>query len=259
MKDLWPLIQQDIAGVIAADALLSTRQVIMVEPGDVESVLDSKVQAAIGLGADGHPGVGFLVLPIEQATDESVSLPGGPLKLTITIQVVENVIVNQGPRGTTIPARVWLMHAERLLKLYTPVGLAQSLVPANPVIHEFTPDRDANLRVGQAEFTAHEADFRPFLRVNRPQIAVSGPGVSPVSPNNYQLAPGASALITVTAPDADPGQIYYTTDNSHPYQGNAAATPYTIPVNITGPCLFRVRAFAHNKAGSDTAAANFFP
>jgi hypothetical protein len=151
---------------------------------------------------------------------------------------------------------VWVAAAEKLLKLYTPVGLTQNLIPATPVIYEFTPDRDENLRVGQLKFTALEADFRPFLRVNRPQIAVAGPVPSPGAPNSYQLT--VPATMSVSAPDADPGAIYYTTDGSHPYQGNPTAQVYNGPVTITQPCLFRVRAFAHGKAGSDTAAANLW-
>jgi len=103
-------------------------------------------------------------------------------------------------------------------------------------------------------FYANEADFRPWFKVNRPQISVSGAGVSPASPNSYQLT--GTATVTVTAPGAD--TIFYTTDGSHPYEGNAAAQPYTAPVQIVGPGLFRARAFARGSAGSDTAAANFF-
>jgi hypothetical protein len=263
-KDLWPAIQRDILGCLQADPFIGTRQGQSVEPGDVESVIATKVQKAIGAGLDGRVGVGFLVLPIEEASDENASMPGGPLKLTIRVRFVENVVFNHGPNGTNTPIRIYAACGVKLLKLYTPVGLTQSLVPANPVIYEFTPDRDNNLRVGQLKFHASEADFRPFIRVSRPQILCSGALASAANPNSYQLALSqveglaAGATVTVTAPDADPGQIYYTTDNSHPYQGNAAAQVYNGPVTITQPCLFRVRAFGRNKTGSDTAAANFY-
>ena len=254
-RDLWPLIQQDILGALAADYLIGTRKGVPVEPGDAEDALDRKVQFAIGIGLDGKVGVGFLVLPIEQATDENANLPGGPLKLTIRVQFVENVTLNRGPRGTGLPCRIWVAWAEKILKLYTPVGLTQSLVPGSPTISEFTPDKDANLRVGQVEFQASEADFRPFLRVNRPQIVVTGSvQASASNPNSYQLT--GTALATVTA--AAGATVYFTTDGSHPYAGNAAAEIYSGPVPITAECLFRCRAFITGQSGSDTAAANFW-
>lgn len=253
-QDLWPLLQRDILGAIQADDFLGTRQGVLVEPGDIDSVINSKLAQAIGPGWDGKNGVGFLVWPMEKAEDENPSLPGGPLKLTIRIQWVENVLLNHSATGTQTPIRVYAAWTEKLLKLYTPVGLTQNLVPARPVISEFTDHTQKNLRVGLVEFTAIEADFRPFQRVNRPVLSVTG--VPSVAANSYQLTGPATATVTVTAPDA--GTIFYTTDGSHPYAGNAAAMPYTAPVTITQPCLFRARGFARGKAGSDTAAANFW-
>lgn len=251
-KDLWPLIQQDVLGALSAHQFIGNRVGVAVEPGDVAGSLDRKVQTAIGPGLDGRQGVGFLVLPIEQASDDNSSMPGGPLKLTITVQFVENVVINRGPRGTGLPCRIWIALAEKALKLYTPVGLTQNFVPASPVIHEFTPDKDSDLRVGQVEFSAVEADFTPFQKVNRPQISVVGVQAL-ACPGAYQLA--GPATVTVTAPDAD--TLYYTTDGSHPYDRNAAATIYAGPVTITDSCLFRVRGFARGKHASDVAAANF--
>ena len=254
-QDLWPLLQRDLLGAIQADDFLGTRQGVLVEPGDVDSVINTKLAKAIGAGLDGKNGAGFLVLPIEKADDDNVALPGGPLKLTIRIQWVENVIINHSATGTNTPIRVYAAWTEKLLKLYTPVGLTQNLIPAKPVISEFTDNTNKNLRAGLVEFTAIEADFKPFQRVNRPQISVSGSvAASLASAANYQLLGPAS--VAVTAPEAD--IIFYTTDSSHPYAGNAAATLYTAPVTITQPCLFRARAFARGKSGSDTAAANFW-
>lgn len=259
-QDLWPLIQQDILGCLQADTLLGTRKGVAIEPGDVADALDSKVDAALGLGPDGKLGVGYLVLPIEEASDDNANMPGGPLKLTIIVQFVENVIMNRGPRGTRddagkpIPCRVWTALAEKVLKLYTPVGLTQSLVPSLPTIYEFTPDRGDNLRVGQVKFTAAEADFKPFIRTPRPQIIVTGSVIAAPQPNSYQLTGPATVTVTMGA-DA----IWYTTDGSHPREGNPTALQYAgAPVTITQPCLFRVRAFTRNQTGSDTAAANLW-
>ncbi len=243
--DLWPLIQQDLLNTLAADDFLGTRKFVAVEPGDVESALDTKVLTVTGIGSDSKIGVGGLILPIEEASDDNANLPGGPLKLSIRIQWVENVVLNRSARGTNLPCRCWVAATEKLLKLYTPVGLTQCLVPASSVISEFTPDRDNNLRVGQLSFFAMEADFTPFNRVSRPQITVAGGG--------YPYA------VTVT-PAAIAANTYYTTDGSHPWSGNAQAQLYTAPVNIPAACLFRCRSFpgpGQNTVASDTNAWNF--
>jgi hypothetical protein len=253
-SDLWPLVQHDLLGCLQADAFLGTRTGLALEPGDVADTLARKIQSAVGPGLDGKSGVGFLVLPIEEAGDPNPNLPGGPLQLGLRVRFVENVTLNRGPRGTQIPCRVWTAVAEKVLKLYTPVGLTQSLVPANPVIHEFTPDDEASLRVGQLAFVAAEADFTPFQRLNRPLLTVTGAAGPPANPNAFLLT--GPAIVAVSAPGAD--AIYFTTDGSHPWAGNAAAQPYSVPVAIAQPCLFRARAFARAKTGSDTAALNFY-
>ena len=242
--DLWPLLQSDLLGVLLADDFIGTRAGLAVEPGAVESVVNTKLAKAVGAGRDGRVGVGFLVLPVERAEDDNPSLPGGPLKLTLTIQFVEHVTLNQAATGTRFPIRIYAARAAKILKLYTPVGFTQSLVPANPVISEFTNHTNKALRVGQVTFTALEADEMPLHRINRPQLAVSGTSFP--------------YTITVTAPEA--AAIYYTLDGSHPYAGNPTAVLYTGPVSVTESCLFRARAFGalETQLPSDTAA-KYFP
>ena len=240
--DLWPAIQADILGVLKADAFIGARPGIAVEPGDIQSVIDMKITKMIGQGSDNKVGAGFLVLPIERAEDEDISSPLSPLKLTITIDFVENVTLNQSDSGTQKPIRIYAARAARLLKLYTPVGFTQSLVAQNPVISEFTDDKNKALRVGRIEFLAREADGIPLVRLNRPNIQVSGSALPYV--------------VTVSQPVAD--RVYYTLDGSHPYDGNPQAILYSGPVTVTDGGMFRARAFGpagdFNTIGSDTAA-----
>ncbi|HSY18242.1 MAG TPA: chitobiase/beta-hexosaminidase C-terminal domain-containing protein [Candidatus Acidoferrales bacterium] len=254
-QDLWPLLQADINNLLQADDLIGSRPGIIVEPGDIQSVIDAKLARVIGAGTDGKLGVGYLTLPIERATDENPNIPGSPLKLTLTIDFVENVIINQSANGTKIPIRIYAARAAKILKLYTPVGFTQSLVPATPVISEFTDDKSKSLRVGRVEFTAYEADDAPMRRLDRPQIGVTG-DVTQLSNLRCQINSG-QPLATVTQPAAT--NIFYTLDGSHPFERNPAATLYTGPVTITGPCLFRCRAFGtgDQQLASDTAAKNF--
>lgn len=254
-QDLWPLLQADINNLLQADDLIGSRPGVIVEPGEPESNINAKLARVVGVGVDGKLGVGYLTLPIERAVDENPNLPGGPLKLTLTVDFVENVIINQSANGTKIPIRIYAARASKILKLYTPVGFTQSLIPANPVISEFTDDKNKTLRVGRVEFTAYEADDAPMRRLDRPQITVSG-NVTQLSDIRYQIT-GPSVTLAIT--QAAAAQIFYTLDGSHPFARNTAATLYTGPVAITGPCLFRCRAFGtgDQQLASDTAAKNF--
>jgi hypothetical protein len=247
--DLWPLIQADLLACLQADAFFAGRPGVLIEPGSPEQVLTAKVNAALAQGTDGKCGAGFLVLPIEEAHDDHANLPLGPLKMPVRVQFVENVVVNRGPRGTGIPIRVYAARAEKVLKLYWPVFLAKGLRPQNPVISEFTPERDENLRVGQLNFEAEEDDNTQLIKLPRPQI----------TPNDGQGNGGAHPqTVTITA-GGGATAIYYTLDNSHPWSGNPAATLYTSPFNVSTACLVRARAFAAGVLylGSDTAAVSF--
>ena len=243
--DLWPLIQADILGVLAADEFIGARPGVLLEPGDIDSVINTKLAKTVGAGSDGKLGVGYLVLPIERAEDEDISNPFGPLKLTLTIQFVENVTINNSATGTGVPIRIYAARAQKILKLYTPVGLTQNFVSQSPVISYFTDDKNKALRVGMIEFTAREADSVPLQRLNRPQLTVAG----------------SAYPYTVTVVQSQADSIYYTTDGSHPYAGNPQAKLYSAPVTVTEACLFRARAFGvdgdFNTIASDTAAQNF--
>ena len=239
--DLWPAIQADIFGVVSADPVLGNRAGVLVEPGDLASNIQTKITKVIGAGLDGKNGVGFLVRAIEHASDENPSVPFGPLKLSIVIQWCENVAVNNAPNGTGVPIRVYAALTAKILKLYTPVGLTTSLVPADPVIAEFTDPDLKNIRVGQVEFHAMEADFKPMNRLPRPQITFTG--------SAYPYT------VMVSAPNAQ--TIYYTLDGSHPYAGNPQAFIYSAPVQVTQCGMFRARAFAPGYVASDTQAQSF--
>ncbi|HEV2692098.1 MAG TPA: FN3 associated domain-containing protein [Verrucomicrobiae bacterium] len=254
-QDLWPLLQADINSMLSADELIGSRVGVVVEPGDTVSKIDAKLAQIVGAGTDGKLGVGFMTLPIERAVDENPNIPGGPLKLTITIDFVENVILNQSATGTQIPIRIYAARAAKILKLYTPVGLTQSLVPATPTISEFTDDKNKSLRIGRVEFYAIEADDAPMRRLDRPQIVIAGPA-NKISDIRYQLA-GNGVTVTINQPQAT--KIFYTTDGTHPYEGNHTAKLYAGPVPIAEPCLFRCRAFGNGdcQLASDTAAKNF--
>lgn len=246
MKNLTPLLQHDILGMFLADPVFAARPFVALEPQWSESEIQKEVAAVMGQGTDGLAGVGGIILPIINATDDDVSNPFGPLKWDIYVELVSNVEINLGAAGTGVPVRAFGRRGAHLLKLYTPVGFTQSLVAASPCIHEYNDPDNPGVRIVELHFTAREADDEIQFRVNRPQITVSG----------------ADYPFTVTvAGDSNTSTLWWTIDNSHPRLGNPSAKLYTQPVVIAGPCLFRVRAFGpddnENIFGSDTAAQNF--
>jgi hypothetical protein len=247
-SDLWPLIQQDVLGCLSSDAFLAGLPGVVIEPGATESVVNAAVTKALGPQANGRSGAGYLVLPVEQATDDNANMPLGPLKMPVTIQFVENVIVNNGPRGTGIPIRVYAARAAKVLKLYWPVFLGKPFKPRNPVITEFTPQRDENLRVGQLNFETEEDDNTQLLKLPRPNI----------QPNDGQGNGGAPPQ-TVTITCAGATAIYYTLDNSHPWSGNPTAALYSGPFPVSAAGMVRARGFAAGVQyiGSDTASVSF--
>ena len=246
--DLWPLIQRDLLACLQADAFLAGLPGMLIEPGAPEATVQAAVTKVLGPQPNGRSGAGYLVLPVEQAFDDNPNLPLGPLKMPVTIQFVENVVVNRGPRGTNIPIRVYAARAEKVLKLYWPVFLGKPFKPRHPVITEFTPQRDETLRVGQLNFETEEDDNTQVLKLPRPNL----------QPNDGQGNSGAHPqTVTITCPGST--AIYYTLDNSHPWSGNPAAVLYSAPFTVAAAGLVRARGFAAGVQylGSDTAAVSF--
>ena len=265
---------QDVYSLVANDAVLGQRPWRLIEPGTVQSALDANVDmVTMAPGADGKVGVGGFILPIEEGVDANPSVPFGPLKLPIIIELYENTTLNNGPHGTKIAIRRWANRC-RVLKLNTPVLLTNSFMPQNPCISIFQPfsmkngsNIFENHRGAAARFWAVEADDEFIQRLNRPSIAIEGDIVQ-LSSGRIYIASG-QPMVTLTAPgEAD--AIYYTMDGSPPWPGKAAsadgkfkAIPSSATVYdgnafpITAPCMLRVRSIKAGYVDSDTAAVNF--
>ena len=173
-----------------------------------------------------------------------IRFPGGIGVGGILTPITDTVRWTSAP----VPLRVYAARAEKVLKLYTPVGFTQALVPANPVIAHFTSDQDANLRMGRVSFRATEADGTPLNKLPRPVI----------TPNDGQgNGGGHPQTVTIMCPGAT--AIYYTLDYSHPWAGNPTAVLYSAPFSMTTAGMVRARGFAAGAQfiGSDTAAVAF--
>lgn len=270
------MIMADVFSLVLNDQVLGLRPWRLIEPGTVQSELDANLDlVTMTPGADGKIGVGGFVLPIEEGYDANPNIPFGPLKLPIIVELYENTTLNNGPRGTRIAIRRWANRC-RVLKLNTPVLLANSFTPQSPCINIFQPftmkngqNIFENHRGAAARFWATEADDENIQRLNRPSIAVEG-SIQQTGPYTIKVNAFPVTLLISggTAPDGSAADaLYWTTDGSPPWPGKPAsgktpaittsATKYDgNPISIAAPALFRIRAMKAGCVDSDTAAVN---
>lgn len=229
-------LQADLEARCNAEPYFTDVVVVSVQPTDLEVELDKKLATLVGKG--GKRGAAILVLPIEDQHDEMPEVQFGPLKLSIAFQVAEWVLLNRKAGGTDKPGRKIARRLRDLFAHYTPVGFVHSLVPEANCIEPVTLAKK-NLLGWQVNFTAQEADEEILMKVARPVFTAVA--------NTVQIA-----CTTVGA------AIYYTTDGSHPWSGNTAATLYSAPVAIP-PAGITLRACAFKTAwiASDVSRQSF--
>jgi hypothetical protein len=235
--DNFDRIEADIFGYLQSDPLMGARAGVRIEPGAPVSVVATKVSKAIGAGTDGKVGLGYCVLPIEDLIDDQPETEFGPLRLPIMVDIVENVLLNAGQRGPQIPIRWLAAYAQKILKCYSAVNLITDNIPEREAISVFTKHDDDNLRVCRIKFHTYESDPVLFQQVSSPGLTPNTAVSSTPGVNQYPMS--------VTFTPFEAAEIWFTTDGSHPWSGNAAATKWdgATPVAIAGPCLFRARGF----------------
>lgn len=234
--DTTTALQADLEARCNAEPYFADVVVVSVQPQDLEAELDQKLAALAGKG--GKRGLAILVLPVEDQHEELPEVQFAPLTLHIGFQVVEWVLLNRAAGGTEKPGRKIVRRLRDLFAHYTPVGLVHGLVPAAQCIKRVTPAK-RNRLAWEVSFTAREADEEPLQKVARPTFTRAA--------NTVQLA-------CATAGAA----IYYTTDDSHPWSGNPAATLYSAPVAIPPAGLtLRAGAFQSGAIASDVQRQQF--
>jgi hypothetical protein len=161
-------------------------------------------------------------------------LPGPYLHLQCTIRVQENVIVNMGVNGTQIACEDAAIAVAQVLHLWTPGGTAGILRAAQDTI---TPNPHFEGKVTYDVLVESELDLAPPQKTAQPFITDNG------------------GTITIACADGS-AAIYYTTDGSMPWPGNATypstatlyAGAFAAPAAGT---LIRAAAFDLEKLGSD--------
>jgi hypothetical protein len=225
--------QEDLYQRAMADEYLANVAIIKRDEGEIET----EVIDALGVLNKRGGKIGACVLVYQPiAEPASAEVVGGVLNIDFTFLVLENPVLNRESGGTGLAALTIARRLIGIFHLYHPRKVIGCLtmqqgaivpiqLPVAPVAYE-------------VRFSAQEDLYTPSVRVTTPTITPSS-GAAPQSVTLACATAGAS--------------IYYTTDGSHPYAGNAAA----VPVNVATAATLRAGAFKAGLIASDVNAANF--
>ena len=231
------ILQREIFERLDADAYFADiPMTVMLPLGSEDSKLVvaryQKAQAG-ELAKAGKYGVAiFIELPDDEMTDETI----GPRFTAVPeITIIERPEVNYLSTGTGKSGSEVAHHVVQVLGMQGVGGLGDDLAfgtftklkIVNPI--ELTSPRETVVK-GEIQVQP-----RPLSRCAQVKIEAAGLSVT---------------LSTATAG----ATIYYTTDGSFPYAGNAAAVAYAAPFDVTSGTT--VRAVAH-KAGQSASQNNF--
>ena len=249
--DNFRRLEEDVLGYLQSDFLMGARAGLLLEPGEPVSTVAQKVAKAIGAGPDGKVGLGWYVVPIEDMLDDTPEVEFAPLLLPITVDIVENTILNHGPRGPRIPIRYLAAYAQKILKCYSPQNLTTDFVPEKTALSLFSKQDDENLRFCRVMLHTYESDPVLFQQVNSPVLTPSALVSAIPGQNVYPMT------VAINPMNAD--TVWYTLDGTHPWAGNATAVQWdgVSLLNLAGPAFLRARGFAAELLGSKASSIFF--
>ena len=244
--DIIDLLPGELANCLITNSFFDDIPVVVVEKGNISTEY-AKAQALI-TEASGKRGVAVLVLQVV-ADDVSNSLQFGPMKLKPAFQVLENPELNNDDAGTGKSARKVARKIRDCIKTQNLIGLVQDMRTGTPCIEpvDLSKEMGEGIVSYQVNFECLEVGQQQMMAVQIPQISVGQ------NPPQFTLAcatPGA--------------QIWYTLDDTFPFNGDATAYPAVngvddkgkpipstaqlyvagTPVNIpSGGCTLRARAY----------------
>jgi len=228
--------QLDVAARLEASAFFADIPVFIFRPRAALTAaqIQDSINSALGALTAQNSKAGLcaiVLMPLLNTPKQE--LPGPYLHLKCIIQVQENVVVNMGANGTQIPCEDAAIAVAQILHLWTPGGTAGILRAAPETV---TPNLTFPGKVTYDVHVESELDLPCLSKEPQPFISA------------------ASAAITIACADAE-AAIYYTTDGSLPWAGNATypstAALYTGPFTASAGSLIRAAAFAGGKLGSD--------
>lgn len=235
------VLQEDIAGRLAADEVLADIRVLTERKGDLSSDIDSAL--AVVDGKFGRCGACIIVTPCSGLI-EFPNLPDPEIQAEITIRILEDPTFNMGDSGTGKDALTLARRVSRVLHHYQPNGIAGIVVADSPhIVPVFDPKAPVCYEVN---FSAVEGPLQRVPKVTAPTIF----------PDRGEAT--AAAPITVSIACETPGAaIYYTLDGSHPAPLNDQARQVNGTIQIRRSGLLRAVAYAPDHIASDCRAAVF--
>lgn len=232
------LIPTEMESAILADDYLANVVVAVAERGNLAAELARK-QAVI-TARNGKRGAAIIILQLE-GEDPKKDTHYGPMTYSPAIQIVENVeLNNNATTGTGLSARKIARRLRDIFKHLSLVGICTPFTTDDPFLVPVKLD-EANLVAYQVNFRTNEADDQNIDKVMQPVITLAG------------SLPSVTATVTCATAGAS---IYYTTDGTQPYAGNAGATLYSVPVTVEVASVFRARAFKSGSFPSNVALKN---
>lgn len=227
-------LQLDVRDYLLSHAQCDPLSILSVRPrdaGEAAGIVTKLDRTLAGLvKRNGRAGVAAIVtMPALDSLEANVrALTGDGV---LAIDVIENILINQGAEGTGKSCECWALLIMQILQHAT-------FFPHNPLVMAPKPLRPIEEAI---------ADKKVMYR-----IYINAPFAMPVlSKVDAPVVECADAFVTLAC--ATPGAaIYYTLDQSFPGPGNDAALPYTAPIPLEpGTHILRTAAFAAGMAGSD--------
>lgn len=210
--------QLDFFGRLQADPYFADVALLLEEKGVTEADI---AQALAGLNPSFSGKIGACVVVLmPELEPETPNLPGPCYDIALTVQVIEQPLVNRGAGGSGLTASQLALRVRQLFHhFFTGDGSVYNFTRQAPL-----PADPGNTSLG-VRFGRSSGDPQA-PEVSSPAIATSGEG--PVE-------------ITLTTPTAG-AAIYYTLDGSYPGSANTAAILYAAPVTVTTACTLRASA-----------------
>lgn len=212
---------------LQADSYFANIPVIVADEGNIKLQVQRRTAAMTSKG--GKRGVAVIVLQL-LADDSFASLPLGPMTLSPSFQVVEQVEINRGANGTGVSARQVARRIRDVIKGFVRVGMFVGMRPGSPCIVpvNLKEELGENVRAYQVDFHCLEATSVVPTQVAMPAFV------------NLEPAPQVGLICATQG-----AQIYYTLDESYPWSGNRAAVLYAGPIAVPATGAIVVTACAY--------------
>ena len=223
-------LQIDVEQCLLSIALINTVAITAVRPrtAGAAAQIQTKINNTLaGLEVRNGKRGAAVIVSMPTLADVNANLYGVKGNLIIELGVIENILVNEGSDGTGFTAEsLAFLIAQMLPQMnFAPFGQliaeSQLITPRPEAVMEKRIEYRLRLKV-----LSHS---RPFPKCSPPVISRSG------------------STLTISGS----GDIWYTTDESYPGPGNAAAVLYAGPFDLSPGSMCRAAVHAADMMSSD--------